>query len=77
MALSPLNKRRLANFRANKRGFWSLWIFLTLFGLSLFADHALYDWRLCGTRGNTVDTDTFFRMIGSQCKRQRQYRDPR
>jgi microcin C transport system permease protein len=38
LRLSPLTKRRLANFRANKRGFWSLWIFLALFGLSLFAE---------------------------------------
>ncbi|TIN14337.1 MAG: ABC transporter permease, partial [Mesorhizobium sp.] len=26
--LSPLNQRRLQNFRANRRGYWSLWIFL-------------------------------------------------
>ncbi len=38
LALRPLTQRRLANFRANRRGFWSLWIFLLLFGLSLFAD---------------------------------------
>jgi microcin C transport system permease protein len=37
-SLSPLNQRRLANFRANRRGFWSLWIFLVLFGLSLVAE---------------------------------------
>jgi microcin C transport system permease protein len=36
--LSPLNRRRLANFRANRRGFWSLWIFLVLFVISLFAE---------------------------------------
>jgi len=36
--ISPLTRRRLHNFRANRRGFWSLWIFLTLFGLSLFAN---------------------------------------
>ncbi len=28
--LSPLNKRRWQNFKANKRGYWSLWIFLFL-----------------------------------------------
>ena len=28
MKLTPLNRRRLHNFRANRRGFWSLWIFL-------------------------------------------------
>jgi microcin C transport system permease protein len=36
--LSPLFRRRLRNFRANRRGFWSLWIFLVLFGVSLGAD---------------------------------------
>ena len=36
--ISPLNRRRLRNFRANRRGFWSLWAFLTLFIISLFAE---------------------------------------
>ena len=35
MKLSAINQRRWRNFRANGRGFWSLWIFLLLFGLSL------------------------------------------
>ncbi len=38
LKVSPLNRRRLHNFRANQRGFWSLWIFLALFGLSLVAE---------------------------------------
>ena len=38
MALSPLNQRRWRNFKANRRSFWSLWIFLVAFGLSLFAE---------------------------------------
>jgi microcin C transport system permease protein len=38
MRLSPLNRRRLANFRANRRGYWSLWIFATLFTITLFAE---------------------------------------
>src|SRR5690554_2383287 len=38
MVLSPLNKRRLAQFRANKRGWYSLWIFLALFAFSLGAE---------------------------------------
>ncbi len=38
MALSPLTARRLANFKANKRGYWSLWLFGVLFILSLFAE---------------------------------------
>ena len=35
--LSPLNQRRLDNFRANKRGYWAFVVFTTLFVLSLFA----------------------------------------
>jgi microcin C transport system permease protein len=35
---SPLTRRRLHNFRANRRGYWSLWIFLVLFVMSLFAE---------------------------------------
>ncbi|MEI9914549.1 MAG: ABC transporter permease [Methylovirgula sp.] len=41
--LSPLNRRRLANFRHNKRGYWSLWIFLILFVLSLLAEFIAND----------------------------------
>ena len=36
--LSPLNRRRWQNFKANRRGYWSLWIFLVLFAVSLFAE---------------------------------------
>jgi microcin C transport system permease protein len=38
LRLSPLNRRRLHSFCANRRGWWSLWIFLGLFVLSLFAE---------------------------------------
>lgn len=38
MRLSPLNQRRWRNFKANRRSYWSLWIFGILFGLSLFAE---------------------------------------
>jgi microcin C transport system permease protein len=36
--LTPLTRRRLANFRSNRRGFWSLWLFLAIFVVSLFAE---------------------------------------
>ncbi|MCA9861256.1 MAG: hypothetical protein KC438_16130, partial [Thermomicrobiales bacterium] len=36
--ISPINRRRLENFRKNRRGTWSLWIFLVLFVLTLFAE---------------------------------------
>jgi microcin C transport system permease protein len=40
---SILNQRRWANFRANRRGFWALWIFLILFGVTLFAEFVAND----------------------------------
>ncbi|MCF6200496.1 MAG: ABC transporter permease, partial [Hyphomicrobiaceae bacterium] len=36
--MSPINERRWDTFKANRRGYWSLWIFLALFFLSLFAE---------------------------------------
>ncbi|MFV0245992.1 MAG: ABC transporter permease [Qingshengfaniella sp.] len=41
--LSPLNRRRWRNFRANGRAYWSLLIFSVLFGLSLFAEFIAND----------------------------------
>ncbi len=41
--LNPLTQRRLAKFRANQRGYWSLWLFLLLFGLSLSAEFIAND----------------------------------
>ncbi|MBK1663452.1 ABC transporter permease [Rhodospirillum rubrum] len=38
LTLTPLTRRRLAAFRRNRRGFHSLWIFLTLFIISLGAE---------------------------------------
>jgi microcin C transport system permease protein len=41
--ISPLNRRRWENFKANRRGYWSFWIFLVLFILSLFAEFIAND----------------------------------
>ena len=38
LALSALNARRWQTFKAHKRGYWSLWVFLILFVISLFAE---------------------------------------
>ncbi|SDG33548.1 ABC transporter permease [Pelagibacterium luteolum] len=38
MALSAINRRRLDNFKRNRRGFVSFWLFLVLVLLSLFAE---------------------------------------
>ena len=41
--LTPLNRRRWNNFKANRRGYWSLVIFLVLFVLCTFAEFVAND----------------------------------
>lgn len=43
MNISPLNRRRLSNFKANRRGYYSMWIFLALFVTSLLAEFIAND----------------------------------
>ena len=43
MRLSPVTRRRLAIFQQNRRGVWSLRLFMLLFGLSLFAEFIAND----------------------------------
>jgi microcin C transport system permease protein len=38
LGISPLNQRRWRNFKSNRRGYWSFWIFSVLFLISLFAE---------------------------------------
>ena len=35
---TPLDRRRFANFRANGRGYWSFWLFLLMFVMSLLSN---------------------------------------
>jgi len=41
--VTPMTLRRWRNFCANRRGYWSLWIFLILFVVSLFAEFIAND----------------------------------
>ena len=41
--ITPIVQRRLTSFRRNSRGFWSLWIFLLLFAISLPAEFIAND----------------------------------
>lgn len=36
--MSPIGRRRWQNFKANRRGYWSTWVFLALFFVTLFAE---------------------------------------
>ncbi len=43
MNFSPITRRRLAQFKANKRGFWSFWLFLALLLVCLGAEFIAND----------------------------------
>uniref|UniRef100_UPI00192A81E5 ABC transporter permease n=1 Tax=Skermanella mucosa TaxID=1789672 RepID=UPI00192A81E5 len=80
MRITPITRRRLHNFKANRRGFWSLWIFLILFTLSLFAEFIANDKPLLIRYDDafympifTVYPETTF---GGEFETQADYRDP-
>jgi microcin C transport system permease protein len=43
LQLSPINQRRWRQFRRNRRGWWSLWLFIVLFVVSLAAEFVAND----------------------------------
>jgi len=78
--LSPINARRYRNFRANRRGWWSLWIFLTIFGVSLFAEFIANDRPLLVKYNEGYYTPVFVTYpetaFGGDFETAADYRDP-
>ena len=78
--ITPLTRRRLANFRANRRGFWSLWLFLALFFGSLFAEVIANDKPLLvrydGAYYLPVFTSYPETTFGGEFATETDYRDP-
>jgi len=80
MAVTPITWRRWLNFRANRRGYYSLWIFLCLFFCSLFAEFIANDKPLYIRYGGesffpvfTVYTEIEF---GGEFEAEADYSDP-
>lgn len=80
MILSPITQRRLAQFRANKRGFWSLWIFLGLFLLCLGAEFVANDKPLLVAYAGKTYFPVFISYpettFGGDFETEADYRDP-
>lgn len=80
MELTPLNQRRLQNFRANRRGWWSLWIFLLLFFVSLFAELIANDKPLLVSYDDNWFMPVWFSYaeteFGGDLELEADYRDP-
>ena len=78
--ISPLTRRRLDSFRRNRRGFWSLWIFLAVFLVTLFAEFIANDRpilvRFEGAWYFPVFTDYPETTFGGEFPTAADYRDP-
>ena len=57
--MSPLTRRRWQNFKAKKRGYWSLWVIAVLMVLSLFAEFIANDKPLM----MTYEGDVYFPVL--------------
>ncbi len=57
--MSPLTRRRWQNFKAKKRGYWSLWVITVLMVLSLFAEFIANDKPLM----MTYEGDVYFPVL--------------
>jgi microcin C transport system permease protein len=78
--LSKLNQERWQRFKANKRGFISLWIFLFFFVLSLFAEVIANDVPLLIRNGGRLYLPLFREYaeteFGGEFETAADYRDP-
>ncbi len=77
---SPINQRRWRNFKANKRGYWAMWVFFTLFVVSLFAEFIANDKPLLVTFEGGIYMPVFTAYpeteFGGDFATEADYRDP-
>lgn len=77
---SPLTRRRLQNFCANRRGFWSLWIFVALLAATLPAEFIANDKPIMVSYGGELYVPIFRAYpettFGGEFETEADYRDP-
>ncbi len=78
--ITPLTRRRLQNFRANRRGWWSFWIFLAIFFVSLFAEFIANDKPIVLSYEGELHFPVFVEYaetkFGGDFETEAEYRDP-
>lgn len=78
--ITPMTRRRLDNFKSNRRGYWSFWIFMTLFVVSLFAELIVNDKPLLVRYEGSFYTPVFVSYpeteFGGEFDTETEYRDP-
>ena len=80
MEISPLNLRRFHNFKSNKRGWYSFWVFLFFFIVSIFANFISNDKPLLINYDNKYYFPIFKEysetIFGGDFDTEADYRDP-
>lgn len=78
--MTPLTRRRWANFKAHKRGYYSLWIFLILYAVSLCAELVANDKPLIVSYKGSLHVPAFVAYpetaFGGQFETEADYSDP-
>ena len=80
VTLGEIGKRRIRTFKANRRGYWSLWIFSALFIATLFAEVVANDEPLLVRYGGAFYFPAFQAypetMFGGFLETEADYSDP-
>ena len=80
MDVSPLTIRRLKNFRANKRGFYSALVFSLLFLISIFAEFIANDKPILVVFNGQLHFPVFEKIpetyYGGEFETEADYKDP-
>ena len=78
--MNTANTRRWKNFKANRRGYWSFWLFLGLFMVTLFADFIANDRPILFVKGGELYLPVWFTYteieLGGEFPTEPDYRDP-
>ena len=78
--MSPINERRLELFKSNRRGYYSFWIFLVLFVLSMFAEFIANDKPIVFSQAGELHFPMFVMYteteLGGVLETEADYRDP-
>ncbi len=79
MPVTPLTRRRIENFKKNKRGYISSWLFLIIFFVTLFAEIIANDKPLLVVFNGTLYAPTFINYpettFGGEFQTETDYRD--
>ena len=78
--MTPITERRIEQFKSNRRGYYSLWMFMFLFVLSLFAEFIANDKPILMSHNDQLWMPVMFayteKELGGELPIEAQYTDP-